>query len=173
MLIRSLLAAGAIAVAVVGAASSWSRSAEAASGTGGGASTSTTASGAGSVTPNGASGTVGSAGSATAGDTSASSIGLGAKSTTPSQSSSSLGVGGSASAPEGRTFSRSRVYDGKNVDFGRSANTAVEPGGTVSRSVTRTFEYNDTLHSRTRTLAREPGSPPERSASGSTVRLGQ
>lgn len=167
MAIRGLSGAALAIILLCGAASSGLAAGA------GGASTSTAASGAGSTAPGSASGTVGSAGSAAAGDKSASSVGLGAQSTTPSQTSTSIGVGGSASAPGGRTLSRSRVHNGKKLDFGRSADTAYERGGTLSRSVTRTFDYNGHLHTRTRTLAHTPGQPLERSSSGSTVRVGQ
>jgi hypothetical protein len=169
MAIRRLNGAALAVLLVCGAASSGF----AAGGGTAGASASTVASGAGSTTPGSASGTIGSAGSAAAGNTSASSLGVGAQSTTPGQTSTSIGVGGSASAPGGRTLSRSRVYDGKELDFGRSADTAFEHGGTLSRSVTRTLDYNGQLHSRTRSVARSPGEPPVRSFSGSTVPVGQ
>jgi hypothetical protein len=171
MTVRRFAFVSILAFATVSSGGAWAGGGAGA--TPGGASASTVASGAGSTSPGSTSGTVGSAGSASAGDTSASSLGLGASSTTPTQSSNSIAVGGSAAAPDGRTISRNRVHDGKNGDFGRSADTAIEPGGTWSRSVTRTFDRNDTLHSRTRSMSHTPGSPVERSTSGSTVQLGQ
>lgn len=173
---RLLLGAMA-AVWITGAAAQVLAQGNTAAGTAGsapapGASASTVGSGAKSVAPGSASGTVGSAGSAAAGGTSASSLGVGASSRTPEQSSNSISVGGSASAPDGRTISRSRAYDGEKLNVGRSANTAVD-GRTWSRSVTRTFEYNDKLRSRTRSSSHVPGSRPVRSTSRSTVDLGQ
>lgn len=118
------------------------------------------------------SGTVGSGGSAATGGTSASTLGLGGTSTGPVGTSSTLGTGGSAAAVDGKAQSRSHVNETGNGGLhGQSKAQAHEPGGTWSKSQTRTKVGEDGLSSSTRSMAHEPGGAPVKSSSGATVPL--
>jgi hypothetical protein len=134
-------------------------------------SASTVGTGAGSAGASGSSGTVGTGGSAAAGGTSASSLGLGAESNTPSASSSSLGTGGSAAAVNGHVMSHSGVHGNQNMS-GQSIDQAHQPG-VWSKSHTVTHNHRGELTSRTKSMAHEPGGPPVKSNSGSSVDLGR
>src|SRR5947208_8994115 len=135
-------------------------------------SASTVGTGAGSAGASGSSGTVGTGGSAAAGGTSASSLGLGAESNTPSASSSSLGTGGSAAAGNGHVMSHSGVHGNQNLS-GQSMAQAHQHGGVWSKSHTVTHDRRVELTSRTKSMSHEPGGPPAKSTSGSSVNLGQ
>src|SRR5205823_4033976 len=110
--------------------------------------------------------------SAATGGTSASSLGLGAESMTPNQSSSSLSTGGSAAATNGRTMSRSGVH-GNRYLTGQSMNQAHQRGGVWSKSHTVTHTRQGALTSRTKSMSHEPGGPPVKSMTGSSVDLGR
>src|SRR5712671_5112406 len=124
-------------------------------------SASTVGTGASSAGASGSSGVVGTGGSAAAGGTSASSLGLGAESNTPSASSSSLGTGGSAAAVNGHVMSHSGVHGNQNLS------------GQSSKSHTVTHDRRGELTSRTKSMSHEPGGPPAKSTSGSSVNLGR
>ena len=128
--------------------------------------------GAGSVakTPSGTSGTVGSGGSAATGGTSASTLGLGASSQGPSGSSSSLGTAGSAAADEGKVKSSSKLHGNEGNLHGMSKAKA-QDGGTWSKSMTKTKVKDDTMTSRTKSMAHEPGGAPAKSTTGVTTNL--
>src|SRR5437763_6902300 len=135
-------------------------------------SASTVGTGAGSAGASGSSGVAGTGGSAAAGGTAASGLGLGAESTTPNTSSSSLATGGSAAAVNGRAMSRSGVHGNNNLS-GQSMNQAHQAGGDWSKVHTVTHDRRGAITSRTKSMAHEPGGPPAKSTSGSTVNLGQ
>ena len=118
--------------------------------------------GAGSASGN--SGTVGSGGSAAAGGTSASTLGMGAK----SGDSQSLGSAGSAAAVDGRATSKTKMNDNNAMSKARA-----QDGGTWSRSMTKTKIKDDTLTSRTKAMAHQPGGPPVKSKTNTTTTLGQ
>jgi hypothetical protein len=141
---------------------------------GGGMSASTVGTSAGAVNPGTARGVVGSGGSAATGGTSASSLGLGAESTAPGQSSSALATGGSAaSANDGHMMSRSGMHGNGNALNGQSMDQAHQRGSVWSKSHTVTHLHNGDLTSRTKSMAHEPGGPPVKSTTGSSVDLGR
>lgn len=118
------------------------------------------------------SGTIGSAGSAAAGGTSASTLGTGGTSTGPSGTSSTIGSAGSAAAVDGRASSSTKLHDNPNNMQGMSKARA-QNGGTWSKSMTKTKLKGDTLSSRTKAMAHEPGGPPAKSTTRQTVNTGQ
>jgi hypothetical protein len=127
MMITRFALAAAAAIFVAGSAATGFAQGH---GQAGGMSASTVGTGAGTVSPGGASGVVGSGGSAAAGGTSASSLGLGAESTTPNQSSSALGTGGSAASAKSHTVTHLHHGDLSS----RTKSMAHEPGGPPVKS---------------------------------------
>jgi hypothetical protein len=150
---RSLLLAGAMAL------SSTLAAAQSASTVGAGSSS-------------GGSATIGSGGSAAAGGTSASTLGAGGTSTAPSGTSSSIGSAGSAAAVDGKATSSTKLNANPNKLQGMSKARA-QDGGTWSRSMTKTKVKGDTLTSRTKSMAHEPGGAPAKSTTRQSISTGQ
>ncbi|MDP2296090.1 MAG: hypothetical protein Q8M24_11590 [Pseudolabrys sp.] len=108
--------------------------------------------------------TVGSGGSAAAGGTSASTLGLGAK----SGDSQSIGSAGTAAAVDGKVSSQTKLSDDKAMSKAKA-----QDGGTWSKSQTKTKIKDDVLSSRTKSMAHEPGGPPAKSTTRTSVPVGQ
>jgi len=119
------------------------------------------------------SGTVGTGGSAAVGGTSASTLGTGGTSTGSTGTSSTIGSAGNAAAVEGKTSSRTNVHGNDNMLQGQSKAKA-QDGGTWSKSQTKTkVKAGESLDSRTKSMAHEPGSKPVKSTTRSSVDLPQ
>ena len=117
--------------------------------------------------------TVGSGGSAAGHGGSASTIGSGGASVSPGSASGTVGSGGSAAAPSGHTMSKSGVHGGGNALSGQSMDQAHDLGGVWSKSHTQTHVRRGDLTSRTKSMAHEPGGPPVKSTTRSSVDLGR
>jgi hypothetical protein len=156
--LRAALLAGAVVTASFGIAAAQSAS--------------TAGSGGASVGAAGTSGTVGSGGSAAAGGTSASTLGTGGTSTMGGTTSSTIGSGGSAAAVDGKATSRTRIKQNPNMLQGQSKAKA-QDGGTWSKSMTKTKVKGDQLTTRTKSMSHQPGGPPAKSTTRTTVDIGQ
>jgi hypothetical protein len=69
-------------------------------------------------------------------------------------------------------MSHSGVHGNQNMS-GQSIDQAHQPGGVWSKSHTVTHNHRGELTSRTKSMAHEPGGPPVKSNSGSSVDLGR
>jgi len=117
------------------------------------------------------SGTAGTAGSAAAGGTSASTVGTGGTSTGAAGTSSSIGSGGSAAG--GRATSDTKIHGNQNNLHG-SSRAKAQDGGTWSKSSTKTkVKAGESVRSRTKSMAHEPGSRPVKSRTSTTSNLPQ
>src|SRR6185295_15420931 len=86
--------------------------------------------------------TIGTGGSAAAGGTSASTLGLGATSKGPNGTSSSIGGAGSAATVNGKATSSTKVRSNPQMLQGQSKAKA-QDGGTWSKSMTQTKVRHD------------------------------
>ncbi len=120
----------------------------------------------------GACGTVGSGGAAATDSTSATTLGTAGACQTEEGTSATLGTGGSAAAVDGKVKSRTHIVDNPNNLQGTSQARA-QDGGEWSRSKTKTRVKDETLSSRTRTMAHEPGGAPTKSTSNAEVDLSE
>jgi len=73
---------------------------------------------------------------------------------------------------DGRATSSTKLNDNPNNMQGMSKARA-QDGGTWSRSMTKTKLKGDTLSSRTKSMAHEPGGPPAKSTTRQSVTTGQ
>ena len=115
------------------------------------------------TSPAGSSAVGGTAGRAAAAGTSASTLGRGATSTGPDGTASSLATGGSAAGGTRDTTS-SKIHGNEDNLHGMSKARA-QDGRDWSKSMTKTRDHNGEVTSTTRSMAHEPGGPPEKSTS--------
>lgn len=121
----------------------------------------------------GGSATGGSAGSASSGGTAASTLGTGGTSTgADGGTGSSLATGGSAAG--GKTMERSRVNETGQGGLNGQSKAMSHDGGTFSKSQTKTkVRDGESVESRTKTMAHEPGSKPVKSTTTTGSTTGQ
>jgi hypothetical protein len=105
--------------------------------------------------------TGGSAGTAAVGGNSASTLGAGAVSNSPSGDAAAMGMGASAAGENAK--SRAAVHGNNNLNG--NAMAMAHEGGTMAKSHTVCHDRSDSVNCRTKTMAHEPGSPPEKSTS--------
>jgi hypothetical protein len=111
--------------------------------------------------------TAGSAGSAAVNGQSASTLGAGAVSNSPTSSSQAMGMGASAAGDNART--RSAVHGNNNLNG--NAMAMAHEGGDMARSHTVCHDRSDSASCKTKTMAHEPGSKPEKSTSEGTATI--
>jgi hypothetical protein len=109
----------------------------------------------------------GSAGSAAVNGQSASTLGAGAVSNSPTSSSQAMGMGASAAGDNART--RSAVHGNNNLNG--NAMAMAHEGGDMARSHTVCHDRSDSASCKTKTMAHEPGSQPEKSTSEGTATI--